>query len=93
MTVYGFTIAELTGIFTLLGVAFMIARGIVTRKDCKDCKADTDKDLEKGSEKFEEIKKTQVDHGEQLAGISATVGPMAASVQQLVSHHIGGNGQ
>ena len=91
MTVYGFTIAELTGIFTLLGVFWIVARGIVTKKDCKDCKVDIDKDLEKGSEKFEDIKNTQIDHGEQLAGISATLAPMAASVQQLVSHHIGGS--
>ena len=75
----------------MLGVLFIAFRGIVTKSDCQNCKVDIDKDLERGSEKFEDIKKTQVNHGEQLAGISATVTPMAASVQQLVNHHIGGS--
>lgn len=84
------TIAEWAQLITMLGVFFMIARGIVTKKDCEKCKSETDDDLDSGKEEFKEIKATQADHGEQLAGIGSTVNAMERNVQVLVGHHIGG---
>lgn len=84
------TIAEWAQLVTMLGVFFMIARGIVTKKDCKDCRSETDKDFDSGRKEFKEIKSTQADHGEQLAGIGGTVNAMEQNVQLLVGHHIGG---
>lgn len=84
-----FTIAEWAQLITMIGVIFMIARGIVTKKDCEKCKTETNKNLESGSNEFREINSTLTDHGEQLAGIGATVSAMAGNVGKLVSHHIG----
>lgn len=92
MTIGGFTVSEIVQLSTLASVVFIIARGIVTKKDCDKCKADTDKDLDKGDVKFEEIGRTLTDHGEQLSGISSTVNGMAGNVKTLVDHHLKGGG-
>jgi hypothetical protein len=90
MEIAGYSIVEITQLLTLGGVLFMIFTGIVTKKDCKECKTSIDNDFESGSEEFKKVRQVQTDQGEQLAGISATVGPMAENVQMLVNHHING---
>lgn len=85
------TIIESAQLVTMAGVLFMIARGIVTKKDCEKCKAETKADLDSGRKEFREIKDTQADHGGQLAGISSAVSTMEGNVNLLVSHHIGGS--
>jgi hypothetical protein len=90
MTIGGFTIGELAQILTMAGVIFMIARGIITKKECDKCKNETEDGFKDGRKEFKEMRRVQTDHGEQLAGISSTVNGMAGNVQTLVDHHIGG---
>lgn len=92
MTIGGFTISELAQLITMAGVVFMIARGIVTKRDCEKCKTETEEDLDKGSENFKEIRGTLADHGEQIAGIGSTVSGVADNVQILVTKAIGNGG-
>ena len=67
------------------------------KEEFDEYKANTEKRFVKGSAEFKaidsdikEIVQIQTDHGEQLAGISATVNAVANNVDKLVSHHIGG---
>lgn len=97
MMIAEITIAEWAQIIPMIitcgGVVFMIARGIVTKKDCEKCKSGTDADLAAGSKEFKEIRATQADHGEQLAGIGSTVNSMEQNVSLIVEHHITKGGQ
>lgn len=91
MEIAGISVVEITQLLTLLGVVFMIMRGIVTKKDCEKCKTETEGDFKAGRREFKEVRQVQADHGEQLAGIGSTVTAMSGNVDKLVQHHIGGS--
>ena len=66
------------GFATVAGIVLALRRGLVTNETCKMCHEATQKDLARGSEKFnkmdtniEDIKKEQKFHGETLASIGA----------------------
>ena len=78
---YDINIGVVFQIVTLLVLVFGIARGIITKSDCKECKTDITNDLDKGNVKFDGITKTQAEHGTKLEGIDK-------NVSMLVQHHI-----
>lgn len=100
MKIVGLTIIEISEIVLFMVLAVSLIRNTVTKKQVEKKltkhRDDIDKELEKGSNEFKEIRtefkeirSVQTIHGEQLAGIGSTVNSMATSVEKLVDHHIG----